>query len=780
MKKFILLLLVSATIISESQAQFTRYLVKLKNKGGTPFTIANPIAYLSQRSIDRRTRYGIAIDSTDLPVTPSYVTQIRNVPNVTFLNISRWINAVTIQTSDPNAITTISGFPFVQSVSGIAARNATVGRMGPDKFEMEKVITELPPSPQRTEGITADYFNYGAASFNEIHLHNAEFLHNIGLRGQKMQVAMIDNGFNNYLALKAFDSINANGQVLGTWDFVAREQNVSNDGSHGMNCFSIIGANIPGQFIGKAPKASFWLYQTEDNASEYPIEELNWSCGAERADSSGADVISTSLGYNTFDNASLNHTYSDMNGNITTCAIAADLAAKKGLMVFAANGNEGNGPWHFLITPADGDSVVAVGAVNSSGVIGSFSSYGPSSDNQIKPDLASVGVNALIQNTNNTVGTGNGTSFACPNMAGMGTCLWQGFPEFNNMKILRAMQQAGSKAANPDDRVGYGIPNMKLAFANLLIDFATSTSTGDTCTANINWTSKDIRAMKYEIERKLPGQSVYSKVGELNPQAGDSLSTHSYQFINTVISSAAGIVSYRIRQIIDTTTATFMAVYIDTTNITITGSCFSNFLIGNATSSATVNNCNATINWTSRDLGNMKYEIERKVPGEIVYTKVGELNALAGIVLTNHSYQFNNTIISPTAGTVSYRIRQIIDTATATFAAVYIDTADVTIPGGCFATGTINPDPNKVLVTVQPNPVAGSVVNLVVETTYAVSNMPIAVYDEKGRLMMNLTNSKGTGKKIIELNIERLAKGKYYIKVLNGSKTIGTTELLKL
>ncbi len=780
MKKFLPLFLFSTLVACESQAQFSRYIVRLKNKGGTPFTFSNPIAYLSQRSIDRRTRYSIAIDSTDLPVTPSYVTQIRNVPNVTFLNVSRWMNAVTIQTTDPNAINTINGFSFVQSVSGIASRTATNGRNVPDKFALENFITELPPSTERTESIAADFFNYGTLAYNEIRLHNAEFLHNIGLRGQGMQISMMDNGFNNYLALKAFDSINANGQVLGTWDFVAREANVANDGSHGMNCFSIIGANIPGQFVGKAPKASFWLFQTEDNASEYPVEEFNWSCGAERSDSSGADVISTSLGYYTFDNATLNYTYSNMDGNTTIAAIAADRAAKKGMMVFAANGNEGNGAWHFLITPADGDSVIAIGAVNSAGVIGSFSSYGPSSDGQIKPDLASVGVNTVIQNTNNTIGTGSGTSFACPNMAGMSTCLWQGFPEFNNMKILRTMQQASTRATNPDDRVGYGIPNMKLAFANLLIDFATSASTIDTCTAKINWTSKDVSAMKYEIERKLPGQAVYTKVGELSPAAGLILSNHSYQFTNTIINSTGGTASYRIRQIIDTAAATFMAVYIDTANIAIAGSCFSNFLIGNATSSATVNGCNATINWSSRDLGNMKYEIERKVPGEVVYTKVGELPAQAGVILVNHNYQFNNAIISPTAGTVSYRIRQIIDTAAATFAAVYIDTVDVTIPGGCFATGTGNIDPNKVSVTVQPNPVSGSTVNLVIETPYAVTTMPVAVYDAKGRLLMQLSYSKGTGKKTIELIIARLAKGKYYIKVFNGSKTIGTAELLKL
>ena len=665
---FLFLLLSSSSISSELHAQFTRYIVRFKNKGGTPFTFATPLPYLSQRAIDRRIKYTIAIDSTDLPVTPAYITQVRNVPNVTVLNVSKWMNAVTIQTSSAAAITAINALPFVQNTSGIAARTTENGIVSPNKFELEEKITDLPT--QLTEQVSADFFNYGTNSYNEIRLHNGEFLHNIGLRGQGMQIAVIDNGFNNYTALKAFDSVNLNGQVLGTWDFVAREQNVSNDGSHGMNCFSTIAANIPGQFIGKAPKAAFWLYQTEDNASEYPIEEFNWVCGGERADSSGADVISTSLGYYSFDNATLNYTYSNMNGNTTISAIGADLAAKKGMIVFAAAGNEGGNSWRFIISPSDGDSVVAVGAVNAAGIIGGFSSFGPSSDGQIKPDMASVGVSALVQTTSNTVGTSNGTSFACPNMAGLGTILWQAFPEYNNMKIIRALQQAGSKFTTPDDRVGFGIPNMKLAFANLLVDYATSSST-------------------------------------------------------------------------------------------VTG-------------------CRVSINWASKDIGAMKYDIERKAPGETVYTKIGQMNSTAGLLLANRNYQFNNDLTSGTAGNFSYRIRQIIDTAAASFYAVYIDTTNISISTACIITGTTNPNPTKELVMVQPNPVSGNTVTLVVETPYSVSNMPIAVYDAKGRLVMQLKETKVSGRKLIDLNISRLAKGKYYINVLNGQKSIGIAELLKL
>jgi len=580
MKFFFTVLIASGFFLSHVNAQFTRYIVKLKNKNGTPYSFSNPKAYLSQRAIDRRARYNIAIDSTALPANPSYVNQIKNTPNVAVLNVSRWLNAIAIQTTDANAIATINAFPFVQSTSGIAARIANTNPLDVySKFEND--VTPFDISPFRTREITADHFNYGTNSFNEIHLHNGEFLHNIGLRGQGMQIAMLDNGFNNYTSSSyhAFDSVNANNLVLGTWDFVAREQDVSNDGSHGMSCFSTIAANIPGQFVGKAPKANFWLFQTEDNSSEYPIEELNWACGAERADSSGADIISSSLGYSIFDNASLNHTYADLNGNTTMAAIAADLAAKKGMLVFLANGNSGTSAWHYLVTPADGDSVIAVGAVNSSGVVGGFSSYGPSSDGQIKPDVASVGVSTVIQTAGGGIGLSNGTSFACPNMAGLGTCLWQGFPEFDNIKIRSALWQSGSIAGAPNDRIGYGIPNMKTAFAILLKEFSTANAAINNCTTTLSWTSKDVSAMKYEIERKAPGDTGYTKIADVPAMANVPILTrHTYSTTDQLENMPIGTLNYRVRQIIDTSTSNFAAVYIDTVAASFAGACVTSTL----------------------------------------------------------------------------------------------------------------------------------------------------------------------------------------------------------
>ncbi len=554
-------------------AQTTRYIVRLKDKGNSPYSFTTPLSFLSQRAIDRRIRYALLPDSTDLPVTPSYISQLRSIPNVTVLNVSRWLNAVSVQTTDPAALNSISALPFVQSVSGLASRNNGSGRISRNKFAPEEEIVPLPPVTAKQAELQDNYFNYGSNSLNEIRLHNGEFLHNIGLRGQGMQIALLDGGFFNYTGLKAFDSANANGQIMGTWDFVAREQSVTEDHPHGMQCLSTIAANIPGQFVGKAPKASFWLFRTEDVSSEFPIEEFNWVCGAERADSCGADIISSSLGYYDFDNAAYNYTYSQLDGNTTLAAKGADLAAKKGILVFNSVGNEGGNAWNYLVTPSDGDSVVAVGAVSAAGVVGNFSSYGPSGDGQVKPDMASVGVAALVQTSSNTIGASNGTSFACPNMAGLGSLLWQAFPEFNNMKIVRVLRESGNKYSSPDNRTGYGIPDMKKAFATLLTEYASSTATVSSCVASLTWNSKDMGAMRYEIERKAPGESVFSKVGDLAAQTGNQITARSYTYTHSLAGLSPGTVSYRIRQIIDTSAAGFTAVYIDTASTSVEAAC---------------------------------------------------------------------------------------------------------------------------------------------------------------------------------------------------------------
>ena len=569
MKKLILLLMILLAT-HFSFAQLNRYVIQFKNKGSNTFTLANPLAYLSQKAIDRRTAYHIAVDSFDLPITTRYIDSVRLSGNVTILNRSKWLNQISIFTTDANALNKINALPFVASVNTIAARTATQMNAKKEKFIIENTI--LPIVNQQRSQATQNVLNYGT-TLNEIALHNGQFLHNIGLRGQNMIVAVLDAGFFQYKTLSSFDSMNLNNQVLQTWDFVANETSVVEDNSHGMSCLSTITGNIPGTFVGTSPKANVVLYRTEDVMSEYPIEEFNWVCGLEKADSIGAQIASTSLGYTTFDNSNFDHTYTKMNGRTTTAAKGGTIAHRKGLLLFSANGNDGNSGWKFLSTPADIDSTIAVGAVNATGNVGSFSSYGPAADGRIKPEAAAVGVSAFVQNTNNTVGAGNGTSYACPKLAGLGTCLWQGFHEFNNYTIREAIIKSGSIYNNPNDRIGYGIPDMKKAFVWLLNKYASITSASvNACKTSITFKSKDVSSMKYEIERMLPGETNYTKIADIQG-TGTVLANKNITTTDTLINIQPGTIKYRIKQIIDTTSASFTAIYLDSTSINLTSAC---------------------------------------------------------------------------------------------------------------------------------------------------------------------------------------------------------------
>lgn len=560
MKKTILFVFSALFFITtNSQAQFTRYIVKLTDKGYNPFSINNPIQYLTQRSIDRRNRYNIAIDSTDLPVTARYIDSIKNAGAVTILNTSKWLNQVAIQTSDAAALVKINSFPFVMATSPIGSFANTSNKPVNKKLDVEISGNTAPLSTSNL--ITADYYNYGL-SYAQVHLHNGEFLHNRGFRGQGMQMAVLDAGFYHYLTLPTFDSIRNNGQILGTWDFVARNESVNEDHTHGMNCLSTIAANMPGTFMGTAPKTSFYLFRTEDVSSEYPIEEQNWVAGMEKADSLGVEITSTSLGYYNFDNPALNYTYANLDGNTTLSARGADMAAKKGILCVIAAGNEGNNAWHYIITPSDADSVMAVGAVNTSGVVGSFSSYGPSSDGQIKPSVAAVGVGSVIANPSTGQPTyGNGTSFATPIMAGLTTCLWQAFPEINNMGIINVLQQSATRAANPDNRVGYGIPDMKKAFVLLIKQLYSQQADVANCNVTFQLNAKTDSAITIDVERRLLGEMNYNTINTISSTGGFKM--NQLIFVDDLSMYSTSGISYRFKMNIAADTS----FYLDSTTV---------------------------------------------------------------------------------------------------------------------------------------------------------------------------------------------------------------------
>ena len=285
-----------------------------------------------------------------------------------------------------------------------------------------------------------------------------------GFTGKGITIAIIDAGFYHYKTTIAFDSVRARNGFLGEKDFVDFDGSVNEDYNHGELCLSAIAANVPGVMVGTAPGANFWLLRSENENSEFPIEEHNWAAAAEFADSAGADMISSSLGYMQFDDAQFNHTYNDFYKNTTMVSRAATYAAKKGMIVTNSAGNEGNSTWKYLIFPSDDDSVCAVAATDTLRNIASFSSYGY--PGKIKPNIASIGSGTALYAFNGPT-YGNGTSFSNPNINGLIACLWQAFPSFNNMEILDAVYRSSGRYTKPDNRFGYGMPDMTKAYNRL-------------------------------------------------------------------------------------------------------------------------------------------------------------------------------------------------------------------------------------------------------------------------------------------------------------------------
>jgi serine protease AprX len=461
-------------------AQFTRYTVQFTDKSNSSYSLSDPSKYLSSRALERRSKQGIGIDSNDLPINADYIDSLATIPNLIVLNHSKWLNQVLVSSSDPAAIAKINSLPFVKKISPVALSSK---KLVEDSLEM-KIKTDQRVSLQHREtiretnqqdgiqtgnNIQGNALNYGN-SFAQIHIHEGEYLHNLGFRGQGMVIAILDAGFNSYLSNPAFDSLRQNNRVLGTYDYVHAKASVNDEDIHGAYCLSIIAANEPGIITGSATGASFWLLKTEDTQSEYPIEEQYWTVAAEFADSAGADMISTSLGYDYFDDPSLDLNYSDRDGNSSLITIAANIAVSKGMIVTASAGNSGtaSGEVKFIGCPADGDSVLAIGAINVQGDIAAFSSWGPNSAGRIKPDLVSVGQGTVIASASGAPSMGDGTSFSNPNLAGLIACLWEAFPEFSNHDISTAVVQSADRYSHPDERYGYGIPNFRIAYQTLI------------------------------------------------------------------------------------------------------------------------------------------------------------------------------------------------------------------------------------------------------------------------------------------------------------------------
>lgn len=466
----ILFLCFASHIYAQKATEF--YIIKLKDKGINKYDLANPKKYLSDRSLERRILQQIPLDETDMPVNQQYLNELSQL-GVNIFYTSKWLNTVIGNVTDESAIKAINSLPFVQSVETSKKIEAKRNFLSFKRFFETEKVYKIDTKGFKLSTQNLDY-GYGT---NQAHMIKIHKLHELGFTGEGVIIAVIDAGFNSVNNMPIFDSLFASNKILGTRDFVQPGNNVYNTNlsTHGTMVLSTMGANIPGLLIGTAPHASYYLFRSEDATAEYLLEEYYWVQAAEYADSLGVDIINTSLGYTRFDNPAENHTYEDMNGNTTVITIAADMAAKKGMLVVVSAGNEGGSSWRFISAPADGDSVMAVGAVDASGSYAYFSSTGPTPDGRVKPDIVTQGSGSAVSVIPTGVAYGNGTSFAAPILSGAAACLWQANSTHTNMEIFNAIKRSGSKANNPDNLLGWGIPDFLIAY-NILINNVNDTN----------------------------------------------------------------------------------------------------------------------------------------------------------------------------------------------------------------------------------------------------------------------------------------------------------------
>jgi serine protease AprX len=433
------------------------YYVQFTDKANSPYSVNNPEAFLTQRAIDRRVNQGIIITEHDLPVNPSYLDGVAALgPEMLFP--TKWLNGVTIKTTSQAVLDAINDLPYVVSIRSFQ-EGELPAETEPKTFFANEFISNI--GLPVTKSLSS--LDYGSG-FDQIDQINGIPLHEEGYLGEGMVIALLDGGYSNTDVHPAFDSIWINGQILGTKDFTQPGGNVFSQSSHGTAVLSTIASNVPGQLIGTAPKADFWLLRPEYVATENLIEEYNWVSAAEFADSVGADVINSSLGYINFDMPQHNHSYDQMDGNTTIVTIGADMAASKGILVVNSAGNSGgNSQFPYMGAPADGFDVFSIGAVDVNGDRASFSSIGPTYDGRIKPDVMARGAQTALATGSDDFGSGSGTSFSSPVLAGMATSLWQANPTFTNLEVKAAIMQSSNRAHNPDIYYGHGIPNFAVA-----------------------------------------------------------------------------------------------------------------------------------------------------------------------------------------------------------------------------------------------------------------------------------------------------------------------------
>lgn len=434
--------------------QVYKYWVSFADKAHSPYTLDNPSSYLSHRALLRRQRQNIALDSLDLPVSPSYISQLKQA-GIGILFQSKWFNGVAVYLPDSVGPEAFSQFPFVASVV-LYDRSSL---LQPDTILSETGFSLLyNPSPTP---FSSQYYGGGFTQINQL---NGQFLHAQGYEGQGIIIGMNDTGFPGVDNANTFATLRNEGRLLATRDFVwPIENNVFSLHSHGTHTLSTIATLMPGFYVGTAPLASFVLCRTENTFSETPLEEYSWVAAAEYLDSLGADIISSSLGYYEFDDTTCSYTLSDLDGRTAIISRGAATAVGRGMLVVTSAGNDGFANPQHLGVPADVPEVLSVGAVDDNGSVTFFSSHGPTAAGVVKPDVLALGQRVISATPYGRYQRADGTSLSCPIMAGMMACLWQRYPKLTPRQLCDSVRVWGSMASAPDSLGGYGIPDFSKA-----------------------------------------------------------------------------------------------------------------------------------------------------------------------------------------------------------------------------------------------------------------------------------------------------------------------------
>ena len=453
MKRSLILLLLPCLFGFSLFAQTSpnTYFVQFKNKVNSPHSLQNPSTYLSQKAIERRLNQGLGFDSLDIPVNQNYIQQVLDLGNAQLLLRSKWFNSITVQLND-----TSLADEWKASVLGLAC------------VLQVKSLPEIPwvniRSGKQGEEMV-DGINYGE-SLRQVSQLNGQFLHEMGFQGEGMDIAVFDAGYIRANQLPAMQKMFQEGRLIETHDFLRfNNPNVFIDATHGTFVLSHMAGIIPDSLYGTAVNANYYLFKTEDASQEVRLEEDTWIQAAEWADSIGIDVINSSLGYSVFDYESMSYQPADMNGVTTRISQAAEICVQKGTLVVNSAGNNGDDPfWGVITAPSDAKGVLCVGAVDADGVHASFSGYRPPGIDYVKPNIVAMGKQTVFAALDSTISRGNGTSFSSPIIAGLSACLWQAFPTATNNEIKDAIERSASCYGNPNDSMGYGIPDFWKAF----------------------------------------------------------------------------------------------------------------------------------------------------------------------------------------------------------------------------------------------------------------------------------------------------------------------------